>query len=169
MATGGWCAEPVASPEYRVKAAFLFNFVKFVEWPARAFGSSSSELVIGVLGSDPFGGTLDQLLTGEVAGGHPIVARRVTTADACRDCHIVFVAPSERGREGAVLTALAGRPILLVSDLDGFAEHGGAIALTNKDNRVRLRINTQAATAAGLILSSKLLSLADVVGTNTEH
>ena len=95
--------------------------------------------------------------------GHPLTTRRVSTADACRECHIVFVSQSENGRLDSILSVYKGRPILTVSDLEHFAQRGGTIALVTDDKRVRLQINPEVATAAGLVMSSKLLGLAQVV------
>ena len=155
---------PASSPtEYEVKAAFLYNFARFVEWPAEARHDPGTPFVIAVLGHDPFGAVLDETVAGKTVGGRPIEVRRVARADEARDAQIVFVAPSERANMVAILKAL-GRPgILTVGDTDGFASQGGAINFTLQSRRVRFEINPTAAEQARLKMSSQLLKLATLV------
>jgi len=158
-------APPAAtiSAEYRVKAGFLFNFLQFVEWPARAVGETSAPIVIGVLGEDPFGSYLDELVQGEKVGEHPIVVRRFRRADEIADCHILFLSRSEAAQFEKNLSALAGRSVLTVGDADGFERAGGMVRLAIENGKTRLRINPDAAKAAELTISSKLLRLATLV------
>ena len=123
---------PASSPtEYEVKAAFLYNFARFVEWPAEARHDPATPFVIAVVGHDPFGAVLDETVAGKAVGGRPIEVRRVARAEEARDAQIVFVAPSERPNMAAILKTL-GRPgILTVGDSDGFASQGGAINFTS--------------------------------------
>jgi hypothetical protein len=146
-----------------VKAVFLYNFAQFVEWPVAAFPHSSSPLVIGILGSDPFGSTLDELVKDESVRGRKIAIERYHRAEDIQLCHILFIGDSEERRLRRVLQALAGRPILTVSDLDGFAQQGGMIRFYTERSKVRLRINNDAARAVHLVISSKLLRIADVI------
>lgn len=155
---------PVDSPsEYQVKAAFLFNFAKFVEWPADAFASSQAPFVICVLGEDPFGPMLDTTLAGKTMGTHPVLLRRIKEHNDARRCHIVFVSSSESRNFAAVVDSVRGFAVLLVGDTDGFAAAGGSIEFTIEGNHVRFLINPDAAQRAGLMLSSKLLMLARIV------
>ena len=154
---------PAATPEYQLKAVFLFNFAQFVSWPAEAFADSAAPLVIGVLGTDPFGAYLDETVRGEVVAGHPLVVRRFGDLAGIGDCHILFVARDDVTDLPAVLRAIEGRSILTVSDLEGFAGSGGMIHFVNDRNRIRLRIDLQAARGAHLTLSSKLLRPAEIV------
>lgn len=155
---------PVDSPsEYQVKAAFLFNFAKFVEWPADAFASSQAPFVICVLGEDPFGPMLDATLAGKTMGTHPVLLRRIKEHSDARRCHIVFVSSSESRNFAAVVDSVRGFAVLLVGDTDGFAAAGGSIEFTLEGNHVRFLINPDAAQRAGLMLSSKLLMLARIV------
>jgi YfiR/HmsC-like len=151
-------AEQTTMPgEYDVKAVFLFNFSQFVDWPAPAFEDARAPLVIGVLGNDPFGSALEVIVRGQTANGRPIVVQRYTRVEEIGACHILFIGDSEQSRLPQVLAALAGRHILTVGDFDDFAGSGGVIRFVNVGNRIRLHINLQAAKAANLSISSKLL------------
>jgi len=147
-----------------VEAVFLFNFSQFVDWPPQAFPQPDSPIVIGVLGSDPFDGTLDDVVRGEMVKGRPLVVRRFQRVEQFTDCHILFISRSERPRLEPIVQMLKGRSILTVSDLDEFATQGGVIGFVLLDNKIRLRVNLQAAKEAGLTLSSKLLRPAQIVG-----
>jgi hypothetical protein len=155
----------VAAPTTaEVEAVFLFHFSQFVDWPVQAFPDSSSPIVIGVLGSDPFGAALDDVVRGEMVKGRPLVVRRFQRIEQLTDCHILFVSRSERARLEPIVQTLKGRSILTVSDLEGFAGDGGVIGFVLVDNKIRLRVNLEAARDAGLTLSSKLLRPAQIVG-----
>lgn len=146
--------------EYDVKAAFLYNFVKFVEWPAAAFRDDRSPIEICVYGTDPFGQSLEGVVKGESVGGRGLVIRRPASPGAFEGCHVLFVAASERERTSEVLAAVAGRPVLTVADSDGFLPAGGMINFVLDEGRVRFRINQPAAERVHLTISSKLLRLA---------
>jgi hypothetical protein len=157
-------APPTTSPtEYEVKAAFLYNFARFVEWPAEAGQVPGTPFVIAILGRDPFGAVLDETVAGKTVGGRPIEVRRVPRVDEARDAQIVFVSPSERANVAAILKALERPGVLTVGDTDGFATHGGAINFTVQARRVRFEINPSVAEQAGLKMSSQLLKLATLV------
>ncbi len=151
------------SPEYQLKAVFLFNFAQFVEWPASAFPEPDTPLGICILGVDPFGGYLDETVRGETVASHPLAVRRYRTVDEIKGCHILFVSRQEQGQFGQILDSLKGRSVLTVSDAEGFARRGGMIRFVTDHNRIRLRINLEAARAANLTLSSKLLRPAQIV------
>lgn len=155
---------PDASDEYRVKALFLYNFVKFVEWPNPLPGDGIS---IGILGDDPFGDMLTQTIAGKTVNGRTFMVRHVKREQA-RQCQIVFVAASERKHLRAVLEVVAGAPVLTVGDMHGFAQAGGMIDFEIIDSKVRFEVNIEAAERARLKLSSKLLSLAKIVRENKE-
>jgi hypothetical protein len=148
--------------EYQVKAVFLFNFTQFVEWPVTAFPAPDTPLVIGIVGDDPFGPFLEEAIRDEKAGEHPLQIRRFQTPEQA-DCHILFISRSETGRLQPLLDALAGKNILTVSDADNAARRGVMIRFANENNRIRLRINLDAAKRAGLTISSKLLRSAEIV------
>ena len=144
--------------EYEVKAAFLLNFTKFIEWPASAFADPTSPLTICVLGRDPFGRALDDVVAGEQVGGHKLAVRRISQSPEPRACQAVFIANLE-GETRGILGSL-GRGVLTVGEGDGFIRDGGMIALVIENRRVRFDIHQSAAEAAGLKLSSRLLSVA---------
>lgn len=149
--------------EYDVKAAFLYNFVKFVEWPAGAFRDDRSPIEICVYGTDPFGESLDGVVKGETVGGRGLVIRRpahLAGGAGFEGCHVLFIAGSERERASEVLAVVAGRPVLTVADSDGFLRAGGMINFVLDEGRVRFRINEAPAERVHLTISSKLLRLA---------
>jgi hypothetical protein len=159
-----------ASPtEYQLKAVFLFNFAQFAEWPEAAFAAPDSPLIIGILGKDPFGAALDQTVQGETLNGHPLVVRRYSRLDEIPTCHILFVNLPERESVDSVLGRLQQRPILTVSDGDRFTSRGGMIQFVMDRKRIRLRVNLDAANAAHVKLSSKLLRSAEIVTTGKDE
>lgn len=169
LAAAVWCclgaavhAAP-ATREYDVKAAFLYNFASFIDWPAEAFASPESPLVIAVVGEDPFGSVLDELVAGERVNGRAFVVRRFASADrpGYEQAHILFVSSSEAKAWHTIAQRVGVRPVLTVADVAGFTEDGGAIGFTTV-GRVRFSINTTVLESAGLTASSKLLRLARV-------
>lgn len=154
--------------EYQLKAAFVYNFAKFVDWPPDAFPEPRSAFSICILGADPFGRAIDDALRDKTIADHPVVIRRVKEAADARHCQILFVSGSERSQLREILGSLRGASVLVVGDVDGFAASGGAIELTLQDNHVRFAINPGAADAAGLRISSKLLALATIVHGGSE-
>jgi len=162
FAPGAWAQ---AFNEYQVKAAYLYHFAQFVEWPPEAFPTASTPLVIGVLGEDPFGNTLDELVKDEVLNKRKLVVQRYRRVEDISLCHILFISRSEAGRVDQILSNLKRRNILTVGDVENFAIRGGIIRLLTEQNKVRLRINTDAAKAARLTISSKVLRAAERVGS----
>ena len=154
---------PPAPTEYQLKAVFLFNFSQFVDWPAAAFADDNSPLVIGVLGRDPFGAMLDEIVRGETVNGRPLAVRRYESIAQLDACHILFIDRSQAEQFDAILTALKGRSILTVGDFDGFARGGGIIRFVTVGNKIRLKVNLVAAQQAKLTISSKLLRPAQIV------
>lgn len=146
--------------EYDVKAAFLYNFVKFVEWPASAFRDERSPITLCVYGTDPFGHSLDDVVRGETVGGRGLVVERPSHPGAAEGCHVLFLGAAERERAAEVLAAVGSRPVLTVGDFDGFLRAGGVINFVLDDGRVRFLINPDAAARGRLTISSKLLRLA---------
>jgi hypothetical protein len=149
---------------YQVKAAYLFNFVKFVEWPEEAFADPLAPIVIGIVGDDPFGDALPQVVLGKTVQGRDLIIRKYHAGEDLRGSHILFISASEKKRLPQILSSLHGSCVLTVADIDGFLEEGGMILLFSEENRVRFAINVEAANQAKLKVSSKLLSLARVVG-----
>lgn len=168
LALGGFAASSLAAAaptrEYDIKAAFLFNFASFVEWPSTAFATPTAPFVIGILGDDPFGPILEEIVDGEQINGHPLAVRRLTSRQLAEAgaCHILFISKSESRRLTPLLQQLRGRPVLTVADLPNFLDAGGSIGFST-EGRVRLIINPSAVRAAHLNVSSKLLRLAEVV------
>jgi hypothetical protein len=153
----------VQAPEYDVKAAFLYNFAKFVEWPASTFAGPAAPIRICVVGSNPFGGHLQAFTRGKQVNGRTIAVRTGVPIASARSCQMVFVSPSERGRTEAILAQLAGRPVLTVGDTADFADQGGIIGLSMDESHVRFQINMVAARRAKLKLSSQVLKVATQV------
>ena len=155
-------AESKSYQEYQVKAAFLYNFGKFVEWPQGSFRDAHSPFVICVLGEDPFGNALDAI-KGKNIDGRKIVIKRMESIENTEDCHILFVSESESGKLSQIFRTVEQRNVLTVSDIRGFAKLGGTINLISADNRIGLEINISAAEKANLKISSKLLKLGNIV------
>jgi hypothetical protein len=154
-------AQVPAFDEYQVKAAFLFNFAKFVEWPPDAFSSADEPIGICVLGQNPFGSGLDETVRGKVVANRTVVVLQNPDAQHVSKCHIVFVSGSE-GKRSLILEELKSKRVLTISETDGVNWGGGVIGLSLKDGRVRIEIDPAAAERAGLRISSKLLSLAEI-------
>lgn len=156
-------AQTAPAPEYQVKAVFLFNFAQFVDWPPQAFLESKTPIVIGILGEDPFGAYLDETVRDEKVNDRSLTVQRYRRVEEIEVCHILFISRSEADRLGQILASLKDRNILTVGDADGFTERGGMIRFVIEKNKIRLRINLEAAKAGRLTLSSKLLRPAEIV------
>lgn len=161
---GKGLAALLASPgEYQLKAGFLYNFAHFIEWPANAFSDPESPIVIGVLGNDPFASDLDGIVRGEKVNNHPLVVQRYQQVEEIKACHILFISQSEAKRLERIFMALKNRSVLTVGDADGFARRGGMIRFATQNNKIRFRVNLEAAKNANLTISSKLLRAAEIV------
>lgn len=165
-----WRSTQASSLEYAVKAAFLFNFAKFVEWPRSALASDQRPLVICVLGADPFGKDLDEITHGRSVQSHRIEIRRLPVAPPATskhapatECAILFVGRDDVSAARQVLSSLRDRPILTVGEDPDFTASGGCLRFFLADQKVRFEINLQAIDRAHLKVSSKLLSLAQVM------
>lgn len=160
----GQSADPSDSSEYLIKAGFIYNFAKLMEWPDPVFPQANSPIVIGVLGNtDPFQGTLDDVLKGKQVNGHPFVVRHLKSRDDIKGCNILFVTSSEAAHVDELLHQVRGLPVLTIGDTPGFAERGGIINFVVEDNKVRFDIDVQAAKQADITISSRLLALARIV------
>jgi YfiR/HmsC-like len=158
-----------ALPEYQVKAAYLFNFLKFVEYPNESFMDPLAPIVIGVIGDDPFGNALPQVVIGKTVQGRDLVIHVYRIGEDLRGAHILFISASERKRLPMILSSLRGSSVLTVADTEGFLEAGGMIQFLNENGRIRFAINVDATSRAKLKMSSKLLSLARAVGANSKE
>lgn len=156
-------AQPAPVKEYQVKAAFLFNFAQFVDWPETAFPQGDTPLTIGVLGEDPFGGALDEIVRGEQVHGRTLRIQHYRRVEDAAGCHVLFISRSESARLEQIVGSLRGRSILTVGDSENFVRRGGMIGLLNERNKIHLRINRDLAAGAGLTISSKLLRVAEIV------
>lgn len=155
-------AEHTLSREYEIKAAFLYNFLKFVEWPEEAYTDENSPGTICVLGADPFGEAFD-VIEGKTARGRSIRVRRIRGVAGAGECHILFIGSSEASRLKEVFRAAEGEGVLTVGETKDFARSGGAVNFFIKKDKVRFEINVDAVEKAGLKMSSKLLNLAVIV------
>ncbi|MBD3336800.1 MAG: DUF4154 domain-containing protein [Candidatus Eisenbacteria bacterium] len=149
--------------EYHLKAAFLVNFTRFVEWPEDRFPGPEAPILIGILGDDPFGELLPEMVNDKTIDGREIEISYHATAETVSRCHLLYVSSSERPRLDCIMKALDLHGLLTVGDTDGFISRGGTIRLKLEGKHVRFEINLAAAEAAGLKISSKLLNLAEVV------
>jgi YfiR/HmsC-like len=155
-------ASPQAATADEVKAAFLFNFVKFVEWPIDA-APLGTPLVAGVLGNDAIEEALRSTVRGKAIDGRPLAVKRLSGDDDVTSIHLLFVGAREKTRVADLLRRVHGVSVLTVSDADRFCQAGGVIGLLMDDNRVRFDVNLDAADRGRLKVSSKLLALARVV------
>jgi len=152
-----------ALDEYQVKAAFLYNFAKFVEWPAAAFKTSTDPILVCVLGRNPFGNALEEAIRGKSIAGRSFAYRHVSDAAGASACQILFVGGDESKHFRSLLESLKPMGILTVGETQGFAADGGVINFKLDDGRVRFEINVEAAEHEQLHISAKLLSLAQIV------
>ena len=155
-------AAPHPDKEYALKAVFLYNFCRFIDWPPRAFGSPDEPMVIGVIGDNPFGGLIEDTVKGEALRGRRISVEYYRRTSDISRCHVLFVGASEMSRVDEIIAAVAGRSVVTVGETEAFLDRGGMIALTADQNRVRLRINPVALRAENLAASSKLLRVAEI-------
>jgi hypothetical protein len=161
LCTAAFAAETPPT-EYQVKAAFLYNFAKFVEWPADAFPSPEAPFTVCVIGDDPFGPDLDAVLEGKEIAGHPMTTKRPLPEGDLTSCQMLFASAREGGQPAALFVApRAGR--LTIGEAPGFTKAGGIIRFVMEAGKVRFEINPDAADKAGLKISSKLLKLARIV------
>jgi hypothetical protein len=146
--------------EYQIKAAFIYHFAMFVDWPTQVFADASSPMVVGVLGKNVFGDNLEQAINGKIIQGHPLQFKEFNSMDQATNCQVLFISTSEKSHLSSILAHINGTSILTVSEMDNFTRDGGMINLVVVEDKVRFQINNDAAKKAGLTISSKLLSLA---------
>ncbi len=153
--------------EYAVKAEYLYNFAKFVEWPPSVFVSSDAPIVLGVLGEDPFGTTLDDVIKGKVVEGRSLIVRRfsdpdTTPLDTLRSCQILFISDSEKDNMREPLSSVRGANLLTVSEIDQFPSLGGMITFDQEGDRIGLVVNPKSVKKAGLTLRAQLMQIAKI-------
>ncbi len=156
-------AETPAPTEEQVKIAFLYNFVRFVEWPPDALRKTGDSFSIGILGKNVFGQELEQALAGKTIMDKKLVLRRLNSVEEATDCQVVFIGKSEVGKIDSILGSLRGQPVLTVSDIRRFMEQGGMIGFVLDHHRVSFNINQTVAEASRLKISSQLLKLAKTI------
>src|SRR2546422_5347934 len=150
IAPPAWAEE---AGEYQLKAAFIYNFVQFTEWPASAFSSPDEPIMIAVVGPDPFNGGLERAVKDKVVGGRSLAVRHFASADSLEKCHLIFVPSAETGGR-AILNRLAGKSVLTIGDGDDFTRPGGAIRFYRDKNRIRFEVNVKAADRSNLKISA---------------
>jgi hypothetical protein len=162
----GGTAQTQQSPptEYQLKAAFVFNFARFVEWPKSAFATPTSPLVIGILGDNPFRDDLTKMVGNKSVDTHPVVTREFHSVTEATNCHILFISTSEKKKLPEILQSLKGTSVLTVAEMERFIETGGMINFFPEGTKIRFQINQDTATSAGLKVSSKLMSLSTKPG-----
>jgi hypothetical protein len=151
-------AQRSSPSEYEVKAAYLYDFGKFVAWPAKV--AASDDFPICVLGQDPFGPTFDATIAGETINGKKVVVNRITKPQDALSCRILFISASEESQLKEILATIDKTSVLTVSDISQFTRRGGMIQFVTDANRVRFEVNVTTAERAGLTLSSQLLKVA---------
>jgi YfiR/HmsC-like len=153
------------SKEYQLKAVFLWRLAQFTQWPSNAFEDANSPIAICVLGENPFGDALDEAVRGETAHGRKFVVRHFRSVQEIKTCHILYISLSLARQVKEIIAALRSRSILTVSDIEGFTRsYDGMVRFLTEQNKINLRINLKAATAARLVLDPRLLRAADIVG-----
>jgi hypothetical protein len=155
-------AQTLPTPEYQVKAVFLFNFTQFVEWPNTAFTSNNAPLVIGVFGDNPFGSYLEETVKDEIVNGHPLIVQYYKNIEDIKTCHLLFINLHETNEQEEVVRSLKGRNILTVTNDSDLSKQEEIIKLYIKNKKIQFQINTGAAKEANLVVSSKLLNIAKI-------
>jgi len=157
--------EPQALPEYVVKAGFLFNFAKYVEWPAEAFEKAETPISIGIVGADPFGDGLEKALKNKTVRNRSFVVLRFPDRSGLQRCHILFIPRTERENLAGILKQVETWPVLTVGEDDGFTRAGGTTNILIEKEKPRLEVNPEAAEKARLTIDPKLLKVAAIVRT----
>src|SRR5258708_22261319 len=149
-----------AAGEYELKAAMLYNLTRFVEWPVSAYSDPQAPIQLCILGRDPFGSSLASIVLKQVANGRPVLIRHSENDKGIRACHLLYISSSERKATLQIFATLKGSSVLTVGEMPQFAAHGGMIQFSLEEQQVRFDINVEAASRAGLKISSRLLVLA---------
>jgi len=163
----GFTAEPV-SKEYQLKAAFIYNFTKFVDWPAQRSGAKDSPFTIGVFGNNPFGDELNKLAQGRSVNGRPMIIKNITSTNEAASVDLLFVSSGQEELLGKLLVVIQGAGVLTIGESKAFADHGGIINFVTEADKIRFEINLDEAERGGLKLRAQLLNLAKNVRRKTE-
>jgi len=156
-------SESGVSREYKIKAAFIYKFTKFIEWTPESFSNDRDPIILAVIGRDPFGKAIDSL-HGRNVKGRKLLVKRIAGIEDIDKSHILFIAQSEKERLPEMLETTKDLCVLTIGDMEGFSGYGGIINLFMVDNSMRFEINVAAAQQAGLEISSNLLNLATITG-----
>jgi len=156
------CRADAPTREYQVKAAFVYNFTQFVEWPDSAFASKDSPFVVATVGADPFNGALEQAMAAKSVGDRLMAVAHFASIDTVGPCQLLFVPASRQSSTRALCDKLDGKPVLTVGESDEFCADGGAIRFFIEDNRIHFEINPDPIAAGGLKVSAKLMKLARI-------
>ncbi len=160
--------DPSSQTEYQVKAAYIFNFAKFVDWPSEAFAEENAPFVVTAVGDGPVGARIEKDLPSKTVKGRRIEVRTATGVDDLGPCHILFVSRSAEATWPQIRKATLGKAVLTVSDIEGFCRRCGVIGFFFEDRKVLFEINPEAGKAQQLGISAKLLSLAVIVKGDCE-
>ncbi len=155
--------------EYQLKAAFLYNFAKFIDWPYEAFANADSEFIFCIIGTTPLNSVLEKIVGDRTIQGREQVVKRLSRYTEVHTCHILFIARLERNSLGDILETLAGHSVVSVGETPSFAQQGGIIEFFITKNKLHFKINVDAAQRAGLTISSELLKLARIVRTKRKE
>ncbi|HYG02704.1 MAG TPA: YfiR family protein [Chryseosolibacter sp.] len=147
--------------EYQVKAVFIYNFLHFVEWPPESLGEPGDPFIVAVVGDNVFGTSLAEVLKDETIKGHPVILKHGANIEEVGKSHMLFLSPSYVETNAKDIQKLSGEPVLTVSDSEDFMDYG-VVRFFKQNEKIKLEINQEAATNAGLVISSKLLRLADI-------
>jgi len=153
--------------ESQIKAGFIFNFLRFVEWPAKAFATPSSPITVCVVGESPVTALLHEAVNGKAVEGRAIAVKHLQPGDESHGCHLVFVSAAEARHSGRMLESLKGASVLTVGEVAGFSQSSGILNFSTQDNKVKLEINLDAAAHANLKVSAKLIAVSRLVNEKT--
>ncbi|HVT88854.1 MAG TPA: YfiR family protein [Tepidisphaeraceae bacterium] len=155
-------ADEATEREYQVKAAMIFNFAQFTEWPADTFQNDGAPFIFATVGTDPFHGTLEQSLAGKIFGGRPVTVVHFASVKEIRPCQVLFVSKDQDANLKQIMQIVRSKPTLTVGETDAFPWSGGVIRFYMEDNKIRFEINPKAAMEARLTISSKMMKLARI-------
>jgi hypothetical protein len=167
QAARSFAADPQTLTEYQIKAGFFFNFTRFVDWPESAFVTASSPILICVLGETPLTDLVTDVALGKVVNGRAVSIRRVKASDDLRQCNLLFISAEEERHTAEILASLKKTNTLTVGETPGFAQAGGMINFSIQENKVKLELNLEATTRAGLKVNSKLIAVSRLVSHNS--
>jgi uncharacterized protein DUF4154 len=163
MAPAASAGQEDSVDEYRLKSAMLYNLTQFVEWPNSAYADSHAPIIVCILGQDPFANSLASSIPKGTEKGRAVLIRHLQSDTEFQGCHILYISSSERKTAAHIFSTLNGSCVLTVGEMAQFAVHGGIIQFALEDQHVHFDINVDAASRAGLKISSKLLALAQIV------